>query len=157
MVKWFVRLVVAIVAALFAVPSEVAAAAAASPEVAVYAYDGTQHTADAICTIERGPSATHDHSCTAYGADGLRSLGTLASPDRPRSPATYDYDDLARFVQAALGSRGASEQVDRAKQGSVIVERSGVAANAGSRALVGTWTTDRSDMSLNLADSNLSH
>src|SRR5690606_30068607 len=90
-------------------------------------------------TTERGPPATHDQSSTANAALGPRSLGTLACPDRPRNPATYNYDGLGRFVQTARGSRSADTRVGRPEWGSAVDRRSDVAANGGSKIPWTSW------------------
>lgn len=85
--------------------------ALASPAefVHVYAHDSHHHTAVlTFTTTERGPPAGYSNA-TAYDADGMLPSGDLARPE-DTTPATYDYDDAARFVQTARGSDAAGKQ-----------------------------------------------
>lgn len=113
------------------------ASAAALPPGATYIYDGHHHTAPPMANIsERGPPAASDRPAT-YDATARRSDGPSARPNLPIAPATYDYDNLARFVQTAHGSPGVWEQVGSADSGSAIVTRSDVAANTAPQVLNG--------------------
>jgi hypothetical protein len=124
-----------LVAMLVAWPGGAPGAAAVTvPDAATatYTYDISGHPGPQLnATIERGPPASHDSR--AYDAIDSQSRGRSARPDVVLPQRDYGYDDLARFVQIAPGSHGAEEQVDSAEAGPVAVERSRVAANAGSR------------------------
>lgn len=132
------RLVAVVMAALAAwlglvQPAQAVPGGTTAP-VAAHAYDDHEHPMAVTNTsTERGPPAAHERD-TTYDY-GQLSFGTSQLPNVPTSPATHDYDDLARLVQIARGSGRAREQVGRAEAGPVVAQRPGVAANAGSRLL----------------------
>jgi hypothetical protein len=78
---------------------------------------------------ERGPPPTLDH-VLAFDAVDRRSHGASVRLDDVTTPAAYDYDDAARFVQVARGSRAPEGHAGHARSGSVV-ERWRVAAKTG--------------------------
>ncbi len=85
-------------------------------------------------TKERGPPANYNDA-TIDDADGFCSLGASARPNAAATLATYDYDDLASFVQTSRGSSpGARRHVGSAEADLTAVERSRVAAKTATRA-----------------------
>lgn len=109
--SWLIRVVTALAAVLFgALP--LAPVLATVSEGATYTYTYDLHGLYAATphgTTERGPPATRNNPIT-YDPNGLRTLGVSARSHTPTTPATYDYDDLARFVRTARGSHGAEGQ-----------------------------------------------
>lgn len=110
--SWLIRVVTALAAVLFgALP--LAPVLATVSEGATYTYDlHGLYAATPHGTTERGPPVTRNNPIT-YDPNGLRTLGVLARSHTPTTPATYDYDDLARFVRTARGSHGAEGQPRR--------------------------------------------
>lgn len=128
-----VLVLVTLVIASFAVPGVAAAAASVTDPgtVHTYAYDIPPHLAGPTdTTVERGPPATYNDA-TMYDADGLLSLGAPARSNAAAIRGDFDYDDLAPVVQLASRSRGAEGRVGSVEADLAAVERSGVAAKAG--------------------------
>ncbi|NYG58760.1 hypothetical protein BJ980_001683 [Nocardioides daedukensis] len=126
-------MLIAVLIALLWVPAAGALADVPAQPPSVHVYNGHHHTdAPTYTASERGPPSTYDSS-TAYDPDGLGPFGASARPNVAIGPATYGYDDLARFAQSARGSSGVEEQVDSTVAVLVVAQRSGVAANAGTR------------------------
>lgn len=130
------RLVAAVIAAvltLLAAPVAEAFAFAPAESPSFYVYAGHHHPALVTGVVtERGPPATHDTTTTD---GGLRSLGDLARPNGPTTPATYAYNDLGQLAQIARGCNLAEERADGATAALAVVKRSGVAANTAPKAL----------------------
>lgn len=100
MAKWVVRLVVALVAALFAIPSS-ASAFPATAAVIPHIYDAPNCGAPEDYTArERGPPVT-GYTDTTYNAVDLRSYGALARSTGTTPRAVTTYDRPGKFVQGA--------------------------------------------------------
>ncbi|MFT3874093.1 MAG: hypothetical protein QM714_15860 [Nocardioides sp.] len=129
MVKWVVGVVVAIVAALFAVPAP-AGADLSTATVTTYIYDAPVYDKLENCTAaERGPPGAGEINATHDVAD-LRSRGTSARADRPATPATTTYDYPTTLVQVASATTTTGSQL-AATNGDPSSRRwSRVAANA---------------------------
>jgi hypothetical protein len=70
-----------------------------------YVYDSADHAVWLNdTTSERGPPAEYDRP-TDYDAVDRWSHGTSARPSGRTTATIQDYDDIARFVQSARGSR----------------------------------------------------
>ncbi|MFT3874091.1 MAG: hypothetical protein QM714_15850 [Nocardioides sp.] len=134
MVKWVVGVVVAIVAALFAVPAP-AGADLSTATVTTYIYDAPVYDKLENCTAaERGPPGAGEINATHDVAD-LRSRGTSARADRPATPATTTYDYPTTLVQVASATTTTGSQL-AATNGDPSSRRwSRVATNAGSKLL----------------------
>lgn len=109
-----------------------AAVASATAQVASYTYDGLDHTdASASSSTKRAPPASSHTSCPH--AVGALSHGASARTDRPTLSEASTYDDptaLARdaSVTAATGGHVGVPRADLSSP-----ERTGVAANSGSK------------------------
>lgn len=117
----------ALIGALFGLAlSTGTAVAAAPPSVQMtYTYDGHHHTTPpTYTTTQRGPP-----SSLALGT----TYDAPARPDAITTLATYDYDDIAGLAQDAHSSRVTTRRIGEARPASVVVERSRVAAEGGSR------------------------
>ncbi|NYG58762.1 uncharacterized protein (DUF2384 family) [Nocardioides daedukensis] len=131
-------LVISLLAAWLAGAPAATAAAPADPVTAI-GYDARETPAHVIdTTSERGPPAAHNER-TTYDAVDSWSNGDPARPGGTTPPATFAYDHPARFVQTARGSDAVEEHSDSAEQGSVLVWRSDVAANGGSKIPWTSW------------------
>lgn len=121
-----VAAVIAAVLTLLAAPVTEAIALAPAESPSTYIYDSQHHPAPVTGVVsERGPPATHS---TTTDDGGVRSLGDLARPNEPTTPATYDYNDLGQLAQIARGCKLAEERADGAPAALAVVQRSGVAA-----------------------------
>lgn len=124
---------VALVATWLGIPSD--AAAIPSSAVAVtYTYDGHDHATLPTYTItERGPPAAYERD-TTYDSDGNQSVGAFTRHDAVTTPATYDYDGIARLAQDAHSSQVTKRRVGEAPPASPVVVRSRVAAKGAGEA-----------------------
>jgi hypothetical protein len=109
-----------------------------SRAVPTFVYDGQDQPAClSHLATERGPPSTHDHTTTAYDADGVPPPGASACSGIPITPATYDYDNLARLDEAAHGSRDYPGQRSDPAPGRAVAKRLHVAAKSADEALTG--------------------
>ncbi|WP_203337830.1 hypothetical protein [Nocardioides limicola] len=131
--NWIGRLVAAVIATvltLLAAPTTEAIALAPAESPWTYVYASHHRTALATgAATECGPPATHD--CATNDADGLRSLGDLARPNGPTTPATYDYNDFDHRAQIARRCTLAEDRADGVPRALAVVQRSVVCRNTG--------------------------
>lgn len=141
-----VRRTLAAVAAILAVWLGLGAASAASAEVpttgvVVQAYDDTHDTGwSRDPTTEHGPPAT----CELHSAHAVddRSHGVSARPDTDTPPLRTIFDDSAALVQVAAVVATTDEQVGRSGGAPTSLAPSDVAANAGVRTCLNSFTAE---------------
>ena len=128
--SWLTWVITALVAILFgALPP--APVLATVSEDTTYTYDFQDlSAATPRSTTGRGPPATYNNAIT-YDPNGLRTLGVSARSHTPTTPATCDYDDLARNVRTARVSHGAEGQPRGLDEGLCVLLSVRSAANAG--------------------------
>lgn len=131
MTRGIVVWLVAIVAALFAMPAAEATIAAPAQPPVTYAYDSPPAPA-AVADTSYGrvlPSTGVDDS--QHQADGRGWVGTSARPDGVRTGTVYNYDSGAPLASVALKSTTAmdvgrlSERADPSLQASRVAAKSG--------------------------------
>lgn len=124
--RWAVRILIAVVTALLAVPSS-AASTSTALTVAAYTYDSHHHAASPYdTTTERGPPATYDRS--GYHAVDDRSGGASARPEGPRPGPAAMYNTRAQLAQAAGATATTWDQAQGLGGAPSSVPSSGVAA-----------------------------
>lgn len=135
---------IALPAVLFGLSCPAGAVATPPLSMAVsYSYAAHHSGTDrSSAASERGPPEIYDDS-TTYDADVPLLLGAVMCPNAPTASATCDYDALAQSVQIPHGSDPAEQRVGAGDSGSLVAQRSGVAANAGP----GAWGTAAECMS----------
>lgn len=134
MLHRLVALLIALVATFLTAPLQSEAAAPAIL-AATYSYDGHRTSvAWTYTAAERGPPVSYNDTTTIYDAAGRRARGTSTPLNVPSTHATYDYDDLARFVPIAARSRDAEGQAASAEANAAVVTGSQVAAETESGA-----------------------
>lgn len=137
--RWFVCIVVAVVAALFGVPSEAATVQTAPPVSAssqperhltaglAYAY------AYAHAPADRAPTSTYDHFRVHEGVDRWSHADSVRS-GRDATPAAYAYYDPAVLMQVAQIPGTTPEHAEVTGVEFAVIDRTGVAAKSGDEA-----------------------
>jgi len=132
-----IRVVAALVAGLLVALLAPATSADAAPpsvvEVQTYSYDDVAVPVLSDTRVaERGsPIASYDD--TTYNAADRGSSGASLRSGDTTTPANHTYDDPARFVRGASGSRNIEGASSGAEASSFAFDCSRVAANGGSR------------------------
>jgi hypothetical protein len=120
--------VIALIAAWLCIPQPGAEAMQPATNLATYGYDGNHaQAAFTYDASERGPPAA-DNLATAYNTVDLPSSGASTRLDCTTPAATFAYDHPGRFVHTARDGHPVEERFGSCVPGSVVVDRSDVAA-----------------------------
>ncbi len=138
--RWILAFVASTVAVILIAPLT-AAASLGGPDVAAHTYDSYGNSAlDDVTATERGlpPPAWDRH--TTYDAVSPGAHGALSRPDGRTTSAIHTHDDTDLLAQIARGSAHSAQVSEVPTDGLGVRQRSSVAANAGVRTCLNSFT-----------------